>query len=50
MLFNQSYHMADLSVEGPDALKLLSSLGINSFKASQPTRPSSSCRARPTAT
>jgi glycine cleavage system aminomethyltransferase T len=31
VLFNQSYHMADLSVEGPDALKLLSYLGINSF-------------------
>ena len=24
VLFNQSYHMADLAVEGPDALKLLS--------------------------
>ena len=23
VLFNQSYHMADLSVQGPDALKLL---------------------------
>ncbi len=32
MLFNQSYHMADLGLEGPDALKLLSDLGINSFK------------------
>ena len=32
VLFNQSYHMADLAVEGPDALKLLSHLGINSFK------------------
>jgi glycine cleavage system aminomethyltransferase T len=32
VLFNQSYHMADLLVEGPDALKLLSYLGINSFK------------------
>ncbi|WP_309083026.1 aminomethyl transferase family protein [Chelativorans sp.] len=31
VLFNQSYHMADLAVEGPDALKLLSHLGINSF-------------------
>src|ERR1700687_533091 len=31
VLFNQSYHMADLSVEGRDALKLLSYLGINSF-------------------
>jgi len=32
VLFNQSYHMADLLVEGPDALKLLSYLGINSMK------------------
>jgi syringate O-demethylase len=31
VLFNQSYHMADLAVEGPDALKLLSHLGVNSF-------------------
>ncbi|HXH97899.1 MAG TPA: hypothetical protein VNH40_11875, partial [Gaiellaceae bacterium] len=31
VLFNQSYHMADLAVEGPDALKLLSDLGVNSF-------------------
>ena len=30
VLFNQSYHMADLLVEGPDALKLLSYLGVNS--------------------
>ncbi len=32
VLFNQSYHMADLLVEGPDALKLLSHLGVNSFE------------------
>jgi glycine cleavage system aminomethyltransferase T len=32
VLFNQSYHMADLAVEGPDAFKLLSSLAFNSFK------------------
>ena len=31
VLFNQSYHMADLAVEGPDALALLSSLAVNSF-------------------
>jgi glycine cleavage system aminomethyltransferase T len=31
VLFNQSYHMADLLVEGPDALKLLTHLGVNSF-------------------
>lgn len=32
VLFNQSYHMADLLVEGRDALKLLSHLGVNSFQ------------------
>ncbi|MEZ5892958.1 MAG: hypothetical protein R3C58_07425 [Parvularculaceae bacterium] len=32
VLFNQSYHMADLAVEGPDAFKLLNYLGINTFK------------------
>ncbi|MEV4105021.1 hypothetical protein AB0J42_32675 [Nonomuraea sp. NPDC049649] len=31
VLFNQSYHMAELLVEGPDALKLLTYLGYNSF-------------------
>jgi glycine cleavage system aminomethyltransferase T len=31
VLFNQSFHMNDLAVEGPDALKLLSRLAINSF-------------------
>lgn len=32
VLYNQSYHMADLAVEGPDALKLLSGLAVNSFE------------------
>ncbi len=32
VLFNQSYHMTDMYVEGPGALKLLSDLGVNSFK------------------
>jgi syringate O-demethylase len=32
VLFNQSYHMADLAVEGPDAAKLLSGLAVNSFE------------------
>jgi vanillate/3-O-methylgallate O-demethylase len=31
-LFDQSHHMTDLYIEGPDALKLLSVLGVNSFK------------------
>jgi syringate O-demethylase len=31
VLFNLSYHMNDLAVEGPDALELLSRLAVNSF-------------------
>jgi vanillate/3-O-methylgallate O-demethylase len=31
-LLDQSHHMADLYLDGPDALKLLSDLAINSFK------------------
>jgi vanillate/3-O-methylgallate O-demethylase len=31
VLFDQSHHMVEQSVEGPDALKLLSHLAINSF-------------------
>ena len=31
VLYNQSFHMADLGVRGPDALKLLTHLGVNSF-------------------
>jgi syringate O-demethylase len=31
VLFNQSYHMAELQLEGPNAVKLLSSLGVNTF-------------------
>src|SRR5688572_5638604 len=32
VLFNQSYHMTDMYVEGPDAPTVLSMLGVNSFK------------------
>ncbi|KHL26089.1 glycine cleavage system protein T [Croceibacterium mercuriale] len=32
VLFNQSYHMAELLVRGPDAFRLLEYLAINSFK------------------
>lgn len=32
VLFNQSYHMVELMVEGPDAFAFLNALGINSFK------------------
>jgi glycine cleavage system aminomethyltransferase T len=31
-LFNQSFHMTDMTIEGPDALRLLQDFGINSFK------------------
>ena len=31
ILFNQSYHMTDMYVEGPDAPKVLSRLGVNTF-------------------
>src|SRR5678810_1050294 len=37
-LFNQSYHMTDMYVEGPEALKLLSDLGINTFKNFGPNK------------
>ena len=32
VLFNQSYHMADMWIKGPDAIKLLTATGINSFE------------------
>src|SRR5580704_4915597 len=38
VLFNQSYHMTDMYVEGPDALKLLSDLGVNTFKTFGPNK------------
>lgn len=36
VLFNQSYHMAELMVEGPGAFDFLQGLGINSFKGFVP--------------
>jgi glycine cleavage system aminomethyltransferase T len=36
VLYNQTYHMAELMVEGPDALKLLTGLGVNSFATFAP--------------
>ena len=38
ILFNQSYHMTDMYVEGPDALKLLANLGVNTFKNFTPNK------------
>jgi len=32
-LFDQSHHMTDLYIDGPDGVKLLSDLGVNSFKS-----------------
>ena len=32
VLFDQSFHMTDVYFRGPDALRLLSDLGVNSFK------------------
>ena len=36
VLFNQSFHMNDLALEGPDALTLLARLGVNSFEGFVP--------------
>src|SRR5689334_19884620 len=38
VLFNLSFHMADLYVEGRDATRLLSQLAINTFKNVAPGR------------
>src|SRR5688572_25299308 len=38
VLFDQSHHMAELMVSGPDALKLLSRLAINSFASFAPDK------------
>lgn len=38
VLFDQSHHMTDLYLRGPDALRLLSSFGVNSFAGFTPGR------------
>jgi vanillate/3-O-methylgallate O-demethylase len=38
VLYDQSHHMAEITVTGPDALKLLSSLTINSFAGFTPNK------------
>jgi syringate O-demethylase len=38
VLFDQSFHMNDLLVRGPDALELLSGLAVNSFDSFDPGR------------
>jgi vanillate/3-O-methylgallate O-demethylase len=37
-LFDQSHHMTDLTIEGPDVIKLLSALGVNSFAKFEPNK------------
>jgi len=36
VLFDQTHHMAEITIRGPDALKLCSRLTINSFKGFEP--------------
>lgn len=36
VLFDQSWHMANLRINGPDTLRLLANLGVNSFANFQP--------------
>ena len=50
VLFNQSYHMAELMVEGPEAFAFLNGLGINSFEGFIRTGPSNTCPAATTDT
>src|SRR5277367_6667357 len=38
VLFDQSHHMAELTVKGPDALKLITHTTINSFANFTPNR------------
>ena len=38
VLYNQSYHMTDMYLQGPDALRLLSDLGVNSFRGFEPNK------------
>lgn len=38
VLYNQSYHMTDMYLRGPDALRLLSDLGVNSFQGFEPNK------------
>ena len=44
VLFDQSHHMAEITIKGPDALKLCSYATINSFTISLRARPSRWCR------
>jgi vanillate/3-O-methylgallate O-demethylase len=37
-LFDQSHHMLDLQIQGPDTIRLLSDLGVNSFENFAPNK------------
>ena len=37
-LFDQSHHMTDLYIEGPDVIRLLSNVGVNTFKNFAPNK------------
>ncbi len=37
-LFDQSHHMTDLYIEGPDTVRLLSAVGVNTFGNAAPNR------------
>ena len=50
VLFDQSHHMAEITIKGPDALKLCSYSTINSFNNFGLARPSRWCRSATTAT
>ena len=50
VLFNQSYHMAELMVEGRTRSSFSTGSASTASRASLPTRPSSSCRAATMAT
>ena len=49
VLFDQSHHMAEITVRGPDALKMMSYLTINSFAGFAPNKAASLSRASSTA-
>ena len=49
-LFDQSHHMAEITIEGPDALKLLSKLDDQQLCKFPPGRPSRWCRSATTDT
>ncbi|MBV9604979.1 MAG: hypothetical protein JO027_07730 [Solirubrobacterales bacterium] len=49
VLYDQTHHMVNFFFKGPDAMKLVSDVGINSVANFRSTWPSSSSPARPPA-